>query len=176
MKRTLQALGSIAAVGVLLLTGTAGCSSGPDADGGSESGGGDRAQAMKFAQCMREQGVDMADPPTGEIGGGPGPARPSGPHANNSPSEPDPGAGGGAFDKCRTFLPNGGMPRPLSAADLAQRVKFAQCMRSRGIDYPDPSVDGQADGVPVDPTDPQATKLDEASRACDAAGADGAAK
>ncbi len=176
MKRTLRAFGPIAAAGVLLLTATAGCSSGPDTAGGGASGDGDRAQVMKFAQCMREHGVDMPDPPGGRIGTGPGPAAPSVPQAPSS-SVVGPGASGDAFEKCRTFLPNGGQPQRLSAADLAQRVKFAQCMRSRGVDYPDPSADGQAQAVPMNPGDPQAmTKLDDASRACDAAGTDGAAK
>ncbi|WP_405021104.1 hypothetical protein OHV05_33665 [Kitasatospora sp. NBC_00070] len=172
MKRTLRALGPIVAVGVLLLTG---CASGADPDGASA--GGDQEQVRKFAQCMREHGVDMSDTQDGRIGTGPDPAASTGPQALSSGGAVDLPEDDNAFEKCRAFLPNGGQPQKLSAADLAQRVKFAQCMRSRGIDYPDPTADGQAQAVPMNPNDPQAvTKLDDASRACDADGASGAAK
>ncbi|MFJ9518487.1 hypothetical protein ACIRPK_09510 [Kitasatospora sp. NPDC101801] len=125
---------------------------------------------------MREHGVDMPDPQNGRVGTAPDPAAASGPQALSSAGAVDVPESD-AFEKCRTFLPNGGQPQKLSAADLAQRVRFAQCMRSRGIDYPDPTADGQAQAVPVNPNDPQASaKLDEASRACDADGANGAAK
>lgn len=45
-----------------------------------------------------------------------------------------------AASHCRHLLPNGGQPTPAQQAkDLAQALKFSQCMRSHGItDFPDP--------------------------------------
>ena len=52
---------------------------------------------------------------------------------------------------------NGGMPAP---AELAQEVKFSQCIRVRGIPMADPKTNGmislgRPNGGPLDPTSPQ---------------------
>ncbi|MFD0584984.1 hypothetical protein [Dactylosporangium darangshiense] len=172
----------VLAVSALTLLGVSGCNgSGQPGAGPSPSAGSDQDQALQFAQCMRDHAVDMPDSGDGGVVTG----------AGDSVDMPDSGDGGvvtgagpgtdagnvaaplnaddGAFDTCRKFLPNGGEPRKLTAAELEQMVQYAQCMRAHGVDYPDPSGDGvqQAVGVPVG--DDAARQLyDAAARACDA--------
>jgi hypothetical protein len=47
---------------------------------------------------------------------------------------------GTSYDTCKHLLPDRGVSK--AQQDLAQLLKFAQCMRSHGVPtYPDPSVD-----------------------------------
>jgi hypothetical protein len=124
--------------------------------------GGNGADALAFAECMRAHGV---------------------------PNFPDPNAQGGivasgqdvgsstfqaATKDCRHLLPNGGQPTPAEQAKaLAQALKFSQCMRSHGISaFPDPqSVAGggiriairAGQGSNLNPTNPQ---FQAAQKAC----------
>ncbi|MEU4696839.1 hypothetical protein [Nonomuraea dietziae] len=134
----------LASLPLLLLTA---CGSAPtttevaSADGTAKSGSAkpspsatvDRAEAqLKFAQCMRENGVDMADPdPNGGI---------------RIEAKKD-GADQGLMDKamkaCKEHLD--GAIGDKAAQDPKRRdqmLKFAQCMREHGVDMPDPSADG----------------------------------
>lgn len=91
-------------------------------------------QRRAFAACMRENGVEMADPgPDGRItvhaekavepGAGPGPGSEA----------------GAALEKCRGLLPNGGEPPKLSPEDIEKMRAMARCMRHNGVpDFPDP--------------------------------------
>jgi hypothetical protein len=139
---------------------------------------GDRTQQLlQFAQCMRDHGVDVPDPGTGggfRLGGGG--ATPS-PGASGSPG----GSGGGrvfnrddpafqaAFQACRDKLPNGGQPPKLSAEQLAQYVKWAQCMRDHNVNIPDPNPDGTLQfgrGRGSGQFDPQDPTFQAALQAC----------
>jgi hypothetical protein len=91
--------------------------------------------AVKFAQCMREQGIDMPDPEGGRIelhAGGPG--------------GPSPEKVEAAQEKCQPVLEEAGGPPELSEEDRAefekQALAFARCMRRQGIDMPDPEFEG----------------------------------
>ena len=129
----------------------------------------ERAQegALAFAKCMRENGVDVPDPQTGENGliriapnaGGPGDGM--------SPDSP-------AFRKadaaCRKHLTAGGEP-PDAETQAKLRdafVRYARCMRERGVDVPDPTAEGGlvlgrgAGGI--DPQSPSFRTADEACR------------
>ena len=45
-----------------------------------------------------------------------------------------------AMQACRSKLPNGGHPPPLSAARKQAMLKFSQCMRAHGLaNFPDPT-------------------------------------
>ena len=153
-----------AALLCVLVTGAAGCAG----DGTTGRGGGSstpsaaasknpRDAAVEFAQCMREQGVEMADP--GEDG----------------VVVVDPGKNV-SFDKVRRAqeackdkaprLDNGPGGKP-DAATLERMLKFSRCMREHGIDMPDPDPDG---GVRIDAKDstidPQSTRFQRAAQAC----------
>jgi hypothetical protein len=127
------------AAGLILLAAT-GCDtprSGDDvasASGSARASGGGkvppRGDALKFAQCMRDNGVpDFRDP--GDEGGA------------LVPEGTDPKAVEAAQQKCKQYLPDGGQPPNVSAEDIERSRRFAQCMRDNGVpDFPDPQADG----------------------------------
>jgi hypothetical protein len=102
----------------------------------------DRAQdgALKFARCMRGEGLDFPDPQVsanGAIRIGPGTGKPG--------FRPDAPKARAAEQKCRKYLQFGGGQRPSAAQQAKFRdafVKFAQCMRRNGVDVPDPQPGG----------------------------------
>lgn len=142
-------------VGVALVLALAGCS-GDDgggvatAGGNGDSGAGssqtpadDEEARQKFAQCMRDNGVDMPDPEPGE--------RPR-MELNGDRAKVEK-----AMDECRDLLPNGGNFNP-SQEDIEAMQKMADCMRDNGVpEFPDPDPEGgiriQRDSG-IDPQDP----------------------
>jgi hypothetical protein len=113
----------------------------------------EQERMIKFAQCMREHGVDMPDPEINDdgsmgvmIGGGEdGPVDKSKLDAANQ--------------ACRAYAPNGGEHRPPDPAMQEKMRALAKCMRANGVpNFPDPSADGgiaiQQDSG-IDPMDPQ---------------------
>ncbi|MGI5490156.1 hypothetical protein [Microtetraspora malaysiensis] len=130
-------------------------SSGKPAASASPTGSADpQEQGRKFAQCMRDHGVEMQDP--------------------------DPNGGGGmvmtgkqgdkdkikkAADACRAYSPFGerGEARP---EDVERLRVFAQCIRDNGVDMPDPDANGQMVGGNADlkPDDPKMKAAIEACR------------
>src|SRR5262245_46111765 len=96
---------------------------------------GDRTdQLRRFAQCMRDKGVDVKDPqPGAALGGIAGMGEgidQNDPHVIQ------------AFQECQSTLPNGGQPPRLNPQQVEIFRQFAQCMRDHGIDLPDPTADG----------------------------------
>ena len=143
MRRTLLAL----AATLLLLAGCAGEKE--DGDGVASAGDGKAsattgttndgdiaAQTAKFAQCMRDNGVDMPDPKVdGDKVTMEGPA--GGADAGDREKVR------AAQEKCKQYLPNGGEPPKMSDEDIEKMRKFAQCMRENGYpDFPDPQPEG----------------------------------
>ncbi|MBX6766384.1 MAG: hypothetical protein IRY90_04405 [Actinomadura rubrobrunea] len=112
------------------------------ADGGGDPVGnarkaaaGDQDKMRKYAQCMRENGVDMDDPdPNGgirvRVRGKPGTAK--GEETMKA-----------AEEKCRHLRPDGGKPKKPSPEELAKMRAMAKCMREHGINMPDPDPDGR---------------------------------
>jgi hypothetical protein len=97
--------------------------------------------ALKFAKCMRDQGIDMPDPTRAGGGGilqkmgGPG-------RRDRGPDDPKMKAADKACAKYRSL---GGGQAPDPAAMAKQRdafVAYARCMRGKGINMPDPKVSG----------------------------------
>ena len=119
---------------------------------------------VKFAECMREHGIDMPDPePDSDGGGGLSVAIPQG----TSKEEAD-----AAIEACKEFMPGGGEPVKASPEQLAAMREFAKCMRENGIEnFPDPSADG---GIQIgsnrdDPNsiDPESQEFQDAQRTCE---------
>jgi hypothetical protein len=160
----------------LVVFGLAGCGneSGPkvaSANGGAGGGAqpsatatpGDQGEALrKFAQCMRDNGVDMPDP---EVQPGGGVLMRRGQGTNINPNDPKFQA---AMEKCRPLLPNGGVPPTLSPEELEQQRKFAHCMREHGIDFPDPDPATGRVRILASPgaIDPDSQKFQDAMAAC----------
>lgn len=124
-------------VGVALVTAACGGSSTSGGSPSSTSTGGASSssvsQEVAFARCLRSHGV---------------------------PSYPDPNANGQepasikqiaisptALRACNSLLPSGNVAA-INQADQREYVKFAQCMRARGVPtFPDPTT--ESDGTPI---------------------------
>jgi hypothetical protein len=116
---------------------------------------------LDWAQCMRDEGVDIPDPQVTEDGGviiGGGAEAPDGDDEGTDGDAPpalDREAMEAAMETCGE--PPGG-PSELSEEELAERqdqaLEFAQCMRDEGIeDFPDPDLSEQGPGGPQTRTD-----------------------
>jgi hypothetical protein len=147
------------------------------ADGASEV---DAEQAMlDFAECMREHGVDMADPIfDGEGGGGimmvGGAGRVPGTGEDGGDATLDIGAIQEARDACSRYLE--GITRDVEHPDQTEMqdtmYEYAECMRDNGFDMGDPTFFGSSveDGSgaregpfsDVDPDDPDFQAAQEA--------------
>lgn len=173
MVRTVRWIALFAVAAVLL----AACANDSDDDGVASLGGGstgDSASAspsvdpeealQRFAECMREHGVeDFPDPQIDEDGGiqiqGPGPG------GVDRTTLDD------AMQACQDLLPEGTGPgegegpSPEEQAALEDALlAYAQCMRDHGIDFPDPDFSGGGviqNGGDIDPDDPAFRDADE---------------
>ena len=108
------------------------------------------AMQLKFAQCMRQHGVNMPDPKAGKM--------------TMSLQKGQESKMQAAQNACKQYLPNGG--NPPSQADPKMRdqaVKFAQCMRANGVNVPDPGADG---AIKIDGRKVTQSKMAAAQKAC----------
>lgn len=132
---------AVLSTAAILVALVAGCSSGAgstSSSGGNASSGGTasgEASAVKYAQCMRENGINVPDPgPEGGL------MMPDG-YDSSDPKNQE------IEQKCSQYLP------PVSDEDRAKNdedmLAFAQCMRENGVDMPDP-VDGALEVPMVD--------------------------
>lgn len=90
--------------------------------------------ALEFAECMRENGVDMPDPEPGQnggfqlFGGGTG--------------DVDQATLERALEACRDLAPQLEGGAEIDPEMEEQMLALAECMREHGIDMPDPTTDG----------------------------------
>lgn len=150
---------------LVLVLGAAACggSSGAGSSGGKDgTGAGRRADprqaGLDFARCMRERGVDMPDPDAV-----------SGALLGPAPGSPLPAAFDAAEKACRHFLQAlvGGAGAGVDPEEQDRGLKFARCMRGRGVDMPDP--DFTTGGPPIDfggGTNPATETFGAAMKAC----------
>jgi hypothetical protein len=134
MSRKLRPLAALAMVALI----GAGCSKEPAGNGsGSNKTATNRDQGVKFAECMRDNGVrGFPDPDaSGEltVDG----------VVNGSSLDPSTPAWKKAIGACKDLQPSGFMGHKRSTEKQEAALKFAQCMRDNGIeDFPDPTADG----------------------------------
>ena len=131
MRRTLRPLAALAIVALL----TAGCSNAA-AESGTNTAA-TRAQGMKFAECMRKNGVrDFPDPnAAGQLT--------IDQIANGSSLDTDSAAFKQASSACKDLEPAGFTGGKRSPEQQKAALKFAQCIRDNGVkDFPDPDPDG----------------------------------
>jgi len=96
-----------------------------------------KADFLKYAKCMRENGVDMPDPKVDEKSGGVMVEAAPGTMGSDSKTMD------AAIKKCQSLMPpppNGGK---ISEKDKEEALKFAKCMRRNGVNMPDPTFDGK---------------------------------
>ncbi|GAA4016261.1 hypothetical protein GCM10022247_44120 [Allokutzneria multivorans] len=118
-----------------------------------------KERMLKFAKCMRDNGVDMPDPEFGEGG--------------SSIT-----LGQGDVDRDKFEKANKACEKYSGAKDFnpndpkfkEEQLKFAKCMRDNGVDMPDPGADGSARAIPMD-KDP--AKMEEALKKCSGDGKGG---
>jgi len=143
--------------------------------------------ALKWAECMRQHGVNVSDPssngtvrinldnPAGNGSGG-------GNGATGSASGN--GAGGGgtatsmgggpppevrtAMDACSQYQPIGGTSSgPPSQEQVDDATRFAQCMRDHGIPMQDPLVSNDGMSIRISgAVDPNSSQFQQAQQAC----------
>lgn len=118
---------------------SAGCSNAIAGTGGSggSANASAREQGVKFAACMRANGVrEFPDPDASgqlTIDG----------IANGSSLDTNSAAFERAISACKELEPAGFTGQKRSAAQQANALKFAQCIRDNGVtDFPDPDPDG----------------------------------
>ena len=169
MSRTLRPLAAVAMVAVVAVI-SAGC-------GGTRSSGGTstasssgtnaaspHAKAVKFAECMRANGVsDFPDPDaSGELT--------IDAVANGSRLDTSTAAFEQAMSACKDLEPPGFTGHKRSAEEQKAALKFAQCVRDNGVkDFPDPTPDGpliDTNRIPSTARDGGMNILNAATRKC----------
>ena len=168
----------VTAMVVLAAMALAGCGGSAGADRNVATAGSDRGtattvkkkdrqqSALEFARCMREHGIDIPDPQTGEDG-----LVKIGPAPGAGPSEATP-IDEEADKACRHLLGEGLEDGGHITADPKEQeraLEFAQCMRERGVDMPDPDFNGGGIGFRIDGgqgLDPSSPTFKEAQDAC----------
>jgi hypothetical protein len=115
-----------------------GCANAPAGTGssGGNSIAATREKAVKFAECMRDNGVSAFPDPDPDASGD---LTIDG-IANGSSLDPSTAAFEKAISACKDLEPPGFMGRKRSAQEQENALKFAQCMRDNGVkDFPDPT-------------------------------------
>ncbi|WP_020557265.1 hypothetical protein [Embleya scabrispora] len=115
---------------------------------------------VKFAQCMRENGVpDFPDP----ADDGSGHLRMSVPGGGTNATAVD-----AAMQKCKAYMPGGGEAPKADQQQVERQRELAKCMRENGVpNFPDPSSEGQLpkldESSGIDPANPA---FQAAEKAC----------
>ncbi len=141
MRRKRPPLAPVALIAMVALISACG-SSAPASTGSGSSGGGNNTatnheKAVKFAECMRHNGVSAFPdlPASGEltIDG----------IANGSSLNTSTLAFKQAISACKDLEPAGFMGQKATPQQTDARLKFAQCVRKNGVpDFPDPNPNG----------------------------------
>ncbi len=133
---------------------------------------------LKYARCMREQGIDMPDPQVND--GGRAVVAATG--AVTGGAATDLKAMEAADAKCSHFMVGAAgsftPPNPEEVEKMKEEsLAFAKCMRKHGVDMPDPQFSGDGnvsiglggtgEAVAIDPT---SKEFQDASKACGSIG------
>jgi hypothetical protein len=132
MKTTLRPLAALALVALIC----AGCSKAPSNNSAGDSTAANHDQAVKFAECMRNNGVTQFPDPDA-----------SGSFTidavvNGSSLDTTSAAWKNAINACKALEPAGFMGSTRTTEQQQNALKFAQCIRDNGVkDFPDPAAD-----------------------------------
>jgi hypothetical protein len=136
MRRKRWALTVLALIAMVVLISACGASA-PAGTSGGDSTATAHTKAVKFAECIRSNGVsEFPDPnSSGQFAYG----IPS----QSSPLDPSSAAWQHAIGACKTLEPPTFMPTSFTPTQRSARLKFAQCVRANGVpDFPDPTATG----------------------------------
>ncbi|SDM49528.1 hypothetical protein [Nonomuraea jiangxiensis] len=110
-----------------------------------------RTAGLKFAECMRDHGIDMPDPTDGNI-------------QLRIPPGTDRKKVDEADQACRPIMESVVRDRATpSQEDFDRMVKFAQCMREQGVDVPDPKP---GEGLGIRLRNGSKEQMEAAHKAC----------
>ncbi len=147
----------VLALALLALTG---CGGGGDDRAASPGGGSTPSEstAVKYSQCMRENGVPAFPDPEGGrlvIKGGPGQGL-----------DPESEAFKNAQEKCKRWAPSGEADGGGDPRAQEQMLKYVSCMRENGVPkFPDPEG-GRLRLSPQMGVDPDSPEFKQAEKAC----------
>jgi hypothetical protein len=142
MIRTPRPLAALALVAMVVMISACGTSAPAETGTGGSGGGGDptaaaHEQGVKFAECMRSNGVsDFPDPAaSGKLT--------IDAIANGSSLDTSTPTFNQAIRACQKLEPAGFMGSQRSSQQQQAALRFAQCVRRNGVnDFPDPLPDG----------------------------------
>jgi len=137
MTKTLLALSSVALAAALV-----GCGGDPGGSASASPTVDPHDQGIKYAQCMRKNGIQMEDP---KPGGGITLHMKPGNEAKLKAAE----------TACKAYAPIRDSKGTMSAEELDRLTKLAQCLRRFGLDVKDPK--------PNQPFEIKSMKKDEAT-------------
>ncbi|GAA3925081.1 hypothetical protein GCM10023085_03040 [Actinomadura viridis] len=124
----------------------------------------DQEKMRRYAQCMRQNGVDMPDP--ADKGG----LRVKARRTQDAGREPGKDEVRAADAKCRPLMPNGGKPPKADPEAVARQRALARCMRQNGVpEFPDPDANGGIrirSGPGGSGIDPESATFQAAQKAC----------
>jgi hypothetical protein len=161
MTRKLRPLAALAMVALI----GAGCSKDSDGTGTGNDAAANQTKAVRFAECMRDNGVaEFPDPDAS------GPMTVDG-VVNGSTLDPSSAAWEAAIAACKDLQPSGFMgDEEVTAEEQEARLEFAQCIRDNGVkDFPDPANDEplvDTNRIPSAATDGGMSILNAAMQTC----------
>lgn len=140
MSRTLSPLAALAMVALISLAGCGNGSAGTSNSTATSGGNGTASiheKAVKFAECMRTNGVSAFPDPSASG------AFTIDQAVNGSSLDPNSAAFKQAMSACKNLEPPGFMGGKVTPQQRTARLKFAQCIRDNGVpDFPDPTPNG----------------------------------
>ena len=138
MNEIRRPLAALALTGISALLSACGSSAPADSgSAGNASASTAHAQAVKFARCMRSNGVGAFPDPSGQGGFTIDEV------VNGSSMDPNAPAFKQAISACKSLEPAGFTGAKVTPEQAAARLKFAQCIRANGVpDFPDPTANG----------------------------------
>jgi hypothetical protein len=142
MSRTVRPLAGLALIAMVVMISACGSSAPAGSGSGSSGGGGDptataHEKGVKFAECMRRNGVSKFPDPgaSGKLT--------IDAVANGSSLDPSTPAFKQAISACKDLEPAGFTGGKRSSAQQSAALTFARCIRANGVpDFPDPIPNG----------------------------------
>jgi hypothetical protein len=137
MNRRRRPLAALALIAMVAVISACGSSAPAPSSGGANNTAANAQKAVKFAKCMRSNGVSKFPDP-----GASGKITIDG-VVNGSSLDPSAPAFKQAISACKHLEPAGFTGSKRSSQQMDAALKFAQCIRENGVnDFPDP-VNGQ---------------------------------
>ena len=137
MSRQRRPLAALALIAIVALISGCGSSAPADTGGGGNNTSANAQKAVKFAACMRSNGVSQFPDPgaSGKLT--------IDAVANGSSLDTNTPAFNQAVSACKDLEPAGFMGSTRSSRQQQAGLRFAQCIRANGVkDFPDPIPNG----------------------------------